>query len=124
MSDLVYLRRLKVETIIGINEIERTMPRQIVLDIECQIAARTAASEDHINSTVNYCTVATRAREFAAASNYRLLESLAENMAALLLRELPIQRVRIRAAKPGVLPTAAEAGIEIERSASRHSDTD
>ena len=115
MGDTIYLRRLSVETVIGIDAVERASAREVVLDIECQLGARPAAAADDIASTVDYRMVAARVRDFAAASDYQLLESLAEGIAALLMAEFPIHRVRIRAAKPGILPAVGEVGVELER---------
>ena len=115
MSDAIYLRRLSVETIIGIDATERSSVREVMLDIKCQLRQRPAMADDTIDSTVDYRTVVARVREFTAASNYQLLESLAEAIAALLMREFPIQQVHIRAAKPGILPAVEEVGVEIVR---------
>lgn len=115
--DVVYIRGLEVETVIGVYAWERTLRQTLVFDLDLACDARRAAASDRIGDALDYDAVATHLRTLVEASSYQLLESLAEALAGSLLREFGIGWLRLRIAKPGALPGAREVGVEIERGA-------
>ena len=117
MSGTVYIRGLQVEAVIGIHARERRRPQPLLIDVEMQADTAAAAATDDIRHALDYDAVAKRLREFAAASSYQLVESLAEAMARLLQEEFAITRLHLRLGKPGALPDAKEAGVIIKRPA-------
>ena len=75
--DSVYIQGLSVETIIGIHDWERKTKQTIVIDIEMSTQADRAAVSDWIGYAVDYSAVSERVVEFAEASQYKLIETLA-----------------------------------------------
>ena len=117
MGDLVYIRGLALEAVIGVHDWERGIRQALVLDLELASNNRSAAASDELIDAIDYQAVANAVQALASASNYRLVESLAEAIATHVLVEFPVQRLRLRLAKPGALPAGTEVGVEIERSA-------
>jgi 7,8-dihydroneopterin aldolase/epimerase/oxygenase len=115
--DKILLNDLKVECIVGIWEWERRVPQIVILDLELATDVRKAAASDSIEDAVDYKQAADRVREFVAQSQFKLLESLAENTAQLLLRELRVSWVRVKVVKPGALGAGAKVSVVIERTA-------
>ena len=116
MSDIVYVRGLQARTIIGINDWERD-ERQVVridVDVGCDISAAAASAD--IEQTVNYRSVAKAILAHVEASEYELVETMAENVAALLLDQFPAaHHVRLRVGKPGAVRFSDDVGVEIVR---------
>jgi dihydroneopterin aldolase len=115
MDDRIFLRGLTAECIIGFIDWERKTPQTVVVDLEFSCDARHAARTDLVADTVAYQHVARRTREWVTASKFNLVETLAHELALVLLREFALQWVRVSVSKPGALRHAREVGVIIER---------
>ncbi len=113
--DRVYLNDLVVEAIIGIHPWEREVPQRLVLQLEVGVDIPAVAASDDIDKTVDYSALAERVRDFVREGRYRLLETLAEETAAMLQQEFAIDWLRLQVGKPGAVTTAREVGVLIER---------
>ena len=114
-TDIIYLNDLKIDTIIGIFDWERRVRQTVSLDLEMATDIRRAAASDDIGDTLDYKAVAKRLIEFVSASDFQLVETLAERCAMLLLDEFDIPWVRLRLNKTGAIRGARDVGILIER---------
>ncbi|MGI9251648.1 MAG: dihydroneopterin aldolase [Pseudohongiellaceae bacterium] len=117
MNDIIYIRELRVETIIGIHDHERKQKQTISIDIEMAADTRPAAASDNIKDALDYDAVVHRVTEFVEAANYQLIETLAEHIAQLILKKFKAPWLRLRVSKPDALPNAKDAGVVIERPA-------
>ena len=113
--DIIFLRDLRIETIIGIYDWERRIKQTVSLDLEMGADIRKAAASDHIDDTLNYKAVAKRLIEFVGASEYQLVETLAERIAELVLGEFNVPWLRLTVNKTGAVRGARDVGIIIER---------
>ncbi len=113
--DIIYLHGLKVDCIIGIWEWERRARQQVTIDLDMAADVARAARSDAIEDTLDYKAVAKRVIAFVAASEFRLVETLAEHIAALLREEFHIPWVRVRVNKPGAIRGGRDVGVVIER---------
>jgi dihydroneopterin aldolase len=113
--DTVYIHGLTVETTIGIFDWERTIKQKVVLDIEMAVDIRASAANEDIDRTVSYKDVSDRLLAFITASEFLLVETMAEEIAALVLNEFPVPFVRLKLGKPGAVPEAQDVGVIIER---------
>lgn len=114
--DIVYLRDLEIECVIGIFEWERRIKQTVVLDLDMAADVKHAAASDRIEDTLDYKAVSKRVIEFVGASQFQLVETLAEKVAAIILGEFNVPWVRVRVNKRGAIRNAADVGVVIERS--------
>ncbi|KPK56730.1 MAG: dihydroneopterin aldolase [Thiotrichales bacterium SG8_50] len=117
-ADIIYISGLKIETVIGIFDWERRIKQSVILDIEMAADIRRAAASDHIDDTLNYKAVAKRVIAFVGASEFQLVETLAERTAAIILVEFAVPWVKLRVNKKGAVRGADDVGVVIERHAS------
>jgi dihydroneopterin aldolase len=113
--DILYIRNLKVDAIVGIFSWEKRIRQPIHLDLEIAIDIRQAAATDDIHFALDYKTVSTRLTQYISQSEWHLIETLAEKVAALLMVEFGVTWLRLRLSKPAALPTADSVGLVIER---------
>ncbi len=113
--DIVFLRQLRIETVIGIYDWERTIRQPVVLDVEMATDVDRAAASDHIEDALDYKTISKRLKEFVGGSEFQLVETLAERCAALIREEFGVPWVRIRLDKVGAISDAEGVGVVIER---------
>lgn len=113
--DIVYIRDLKVDTVIGIFDWERRIRQTVSLDLEMAADIRRAAATDSIDDTLNYKAVGKRLIAFIQASEFQLVETLAEKVAAIVLEEFNVRWLRLQLSKPGALRGSRDVGVIIER---------
>lgn len=113
--DYVYIRDLKIETIIGINDWEREVRQTVSLDLEMATDIRGAADSDDISDTLDYKAVAKRIIGFVEESEFLLVERMAERISDILREEFGVTWLRLRVGKPGAVTGAADVGVVIER---------
>jgi dihydroneopterin aldolase len=113
--DIIYLSDLRIEAIIGINEWEQRIRQTVNIDLEMAADIRKAAASDSIEDTLNYKAVAKRVIAFVEGSRYKLVETLAEGIAALLLDEFEVPWVKVVLNKPGAVRGSKGVGVVIER---------
>jgi dihydroneopterin aldolase len=113
--DIVFLRDLRIDTVIGIYAWERRIRQTVSLDLEMGADIRKAAASDAITDTLNYKAVAKRVISFVQASQFQLVETLAERIAELILAEFQVPWLRLRLNKAGAVRGARDVGVIIER---------
>ena len=113
--DIVFISELRVETIIGIYDWERTQKQLVTIDVEMAADIAKAAKSDHIDDALNYKSISKRVEQFTADSSFQLVETLAERLAELIRTEFNDSWVRLTLHKPGALSNSKDVGIRIER---------
>lgn len=115
--DHVFIEGLEIEALIGIYDWERRIRQTLVFDIEMAFDNRIPAASDAIEDTLNYKAVSKRIVEYVSSSDFGLVETLAERVAAIILDEFGVRRVKLKLSKPGAVRGARAVGVTIERSA-------
>ncbi|MGH8281027.1 MAG: dihydroneopterin aldolase [Gammaproteobacteria bacterium] len=113
--DTVFIRDLRVETIVGIYDWERRIKQIVSLDLDMGIDIARAADSDRIEYTLDYKTVAKRVAQFVSEAEFQLVETLAEKVAALILKEFKVGKVKVTLHKPGAVSGSKSVGVIIER---------
>lgn len=114
--DTIFLSEVKVQTKLGVPEWERMVEQTIILDIEIGYDLSKACKSDDVNDTIDYGAVVQRVRTTLKENSFKLVEALAEHICQLILREFNALNVKIKVAKPAILPGLKALGIVIERS--------
>lgn len=105
-GDRVSLLGMVLRTTIGITPGERAAPRSLEADVRLAVDLRAAGRSDDLSDTIDYAALAERLRAVAAASSFRLLEALAEALAAEALRDPRVAEAAVALRKPGAVPGA------------------
>lgn len=113
--DVIYLHDLRVQAVIGIFDWERRVKQTVSIDLDMSADVAKAAASDGIDDTLNYKAVAKRIASFAEASEFQLVETLAERIAGIVRDEFDVRWVRVRINKPGAIRGARDVGVIIER---------
>jgi 7,8-dihydroneopterin aldolase/epimerase/oxygenase len=113
--DIVYIRDLRIETIIGIYDWERQVRQTVSLDLEMASDILQAAATDDIQYALNYKAVSKRLIAYVENRNALLVETLAEEIAKLIREEFSVPWLRLRLSKPGAVRGARDVGLIIER---------
>jgi dihydroneopterin aldolase len=114
-GDRIFLHGLTTECIIGFIDWERRVKQTVLLDLELPVDCRHAAQRDEVADTLDYKQVAKRVLAFVAASEFKLVETLAQRVALLVLEEFGVAWVRVTLNKPGAIRSSRDVGVVIER---------
>lgn len=118
MSDQIEIKDLLLRGVIGVNDWEREVKQDILINIRLTADLTRAGETDSIDDTVNYRTITKKIIAHVDSSARYTLEALAADIANICLAEKGVQRARVRIEKPGALRFASSVGVEIERSSS------
>ena len=113
--DIIFLSEVKIQTKLGVPEWERVVPQTIVLDIEIAMPNSSSCVTDEIADTIDYGLVVARLRDTLNEKSFKLVEALAEHLCQLIITEFKAPWVKIKVAKPGILPGVKSLGVVIER---------
>lgn len=114
--DIIFLRELRLETLIGVYEWEKRVPQALQLDLEIALPHSAACLSDDIKDALDYSRVVARIRESLGTRHFSLLEALAEHVAQLILGDFGAPWVKVSVAKLSAIRQCKQVGISIERS--------
>lgn len=86
----------------GANPSEQSLGQRFVVDLEAEYDLRAAGTADALKSTVNYSHLFRAVQGVIEGPSVKLLEALAESIAADILGRFPVQAVMVRVKKPEV----------------------
>ncbi len=113
--DLVLIEGLEVRTVIGIYDWEREIRQTVRLDLEMAWDISKAGKSDNIEDTLDYKSVSKRLIDFVEASEFGLIESLAEHCAKIIRDEFDVPWLRLKMSKPGAVRGSENVAVLIER---------
>jgi len=113
--DIVFLRDLRIDTVIGIYGWERRTRQTLIFDLEMSADIARAAATDDSGDTLDYKAVAKRLTQFVGESDFQLVETLAERCAQIIREEFGVRWVRLTLNKKGAVRGATDVGVIIER---------
>jgi len=116
-SDVVFVKDLKVEAVIGVYEWERAITQPLLIDIALETDIGQAAISDNVDDALNYKAVCDDVSEWCQAIKAQLLEHLAGQIADKLLEKYATHKVTLSIAKPTAIRQADAVGVQITRHA-------
>jgi dihydroneopterin aldolase len=115
VQDKVFIRQLQVNTIIGVFDFEKQAKQPLFFDVDMLTDFAKAAQSDNVDDVVDYAKVSARIIAHCEATQVELLETLAEQLATIILSEFAVSQIILRISKPQAVLEAQTVGIEIMR---------
>lgn len=116
--DIVFIKQLQINTVIGVYEWEKCIQQRLLIDLELSTDIRSAAASDDIRQALDYAVISQRVQQFITAKPIELIETVAEQVADMLLTEFATSVVKVTVCKPDALAHAETVGVSIMRSKS------
>ena len=113
-DDQIFIRGQRVMCHIGVPDTEREQAQGVMIDTCLSPSLSMASGDDEIASTVDYHAVSIRIEEVAKSRPRKLIETLAEDLAAMVLAEFAVGQVTIEIRK-SILPNTDCVGVRISR---------
>jgi len=112
--DLVSVRDLSVQAVIGVHDWEREITQTLVFTVELAADVRSAARHDELADALDYSAVARTIASVVQDGRFRLIETAAERVAEPLLADHPVTWLRLGVRKP-IAADGYTAAVTIER---------
>lgn len=113
--DIVFIRGLRIDALIGIFDWERKIRQTLIFDLDMAANIRNAAESDDIKDTLDYKAISKRLSAYVGESQFQLVETLAERCATLVRDEFGVTWLRLSINKKGAVSIAEDVGVIIER---------
>lgn len=112
--NIVYIKGLRAQSVIGVYAWERKIRQTLVLDLEMASDIALAANSDQIADALDYAAISSQVISLVEGSEYQLIESLAEEVARMVMEKFGVPWLRLRLSKPGAVAEADDVGVIIE----------
>lgn len=111
---IIRIKNLRLRTIIGVNEWERTRSQEIVLNILLEFDGRPAAQSDDVRDTIDYSALKRRLLQEVEQTHFLLLEKLADFVLRIAMEDPRVLRAQVEIDKPHALRFADSVSITAE----------
>jgi FolB domain-containing protein len=113
----IHIEQLKLFARVGVSKSERSKRQRLVFNITVWPARDLRDVKDAVSRTVDYSVLSQETKTYLAEQSPKLLETLAQNLTAHLLRKFRIRKISLEIRK-FVLKDAAYASVRVTRRAS------
>ncbi len=113
--DIVFIDKLKVDTVIGVYPHERNIRQTLEFDLELAHDNRKAGASDDLTDALDYDAISKRIIAEMQAKDFFLIEAAAEYICGMVMTEFNVPWMRLTVYKPGAVSAAASVGVKIER---------
>ena len=114
-SDVVFIKGLKVEAVIGVFDWERAITQPLLIDIALETDISRAAVSDDVRDALSYKEVCDDVSEWCKKIQAKLLEHLAGQISDKLFAKYDCQKITLSIAKPTAIAQADAVGVQITR---------
>lgn len=115
MADKIYIRDLALRCIIGVYPEERREKQDVIINLVLECDHSAAARSDQIADAVDYKGIKKEIIKLVEASEFNLIEKLADRIAQSCLQNPKVQRATVTVDKPAALRFARSVAVEISR---------
>jgi len=112
--DTVVIRELAVDYHVGVPDAERAHAQRLLVTVEMERDFTAAAQADDLTQTVDYYAVCQRLLRFGEGRSWKLIETLALDLARMVQTEFSVERVRVEVRK-FIIPETRYVAVRVER---------
>ena len=113
-GDKIYVEDLRVKATIGIFDWEKKIKQDVSISYEIPHDNVKAAKADAIEATTDYKSITKGIISFVENNKFELVETFAEKIAEMVIKDFNIDEIRLRVSKPGALRFSKDVGVIIE----------
>jgi dihydroneopterin aldolase len=113
--NFIEINELKIQCFVGVTDEELSRPQVLLFDISIRPTQSWSKLNDNIRNTIDYVAVVQAVETLVQSRPRRLIETMAEEVAELLLRTFSINLCRIRIQKY-ILPQTRSVAVVVTRS--------
>ena len=112
--DKIIINDLEVHYHVGVPDEERARPQRLLLTVEMAHDFTAAAKTDDLTNTINYFAVCQRLLKLGEGKSWKLIETLAVDIANIVLSEFGAKSVSVEV-KKFIIPEARWIAVRLNR---------
>jgi len=112
--DTIIISDLEAFYHVGTTEAERAKPQRLLFTVELSHDFKSAANTDNLGETIDYDAVSKRLLHFGEGCHWELIETLAVDLASMILEEFSPKAVSVEV-KKFVIPQARYVAVKVSR---------
>lgn len=112
--DTITIRDLEVSFCVGVPDEERATPQRLLVTIEMEHDFTSAVSADDLGSTIDYFAVSQRVLRFGDGVHWKLIETVAADLAAMVIEEFQPRTVTVEV-KKFIIPETRYVSVKTHR---------
>jgi dihydroneopterin aldolase len=110
----IFVHGLKLKASIGVYDHEKTRKQMVLISVDLAVVENTPHNDD-IENVVCYKTIVDQIEAYIATGHVQLVETMAEQIADICLKNNQVKRVLVKIEKPEAIAHATGVGVIIER---------
>ena len=114
VMDTIFIRGLRFNGKHGVDKAEREIPQEFQVEVEIVFDTRTAARSDELPNTIDYVPLRDIVQRVIEGPSKRLIETLAQNIADNILKDVRVRQVKVTVQKTKMFATGVP-GVTIVR---------
>ena len=118
MNDVIRIGELEVFFHVGVPDEERARPQRLLVSIALEHDFSGAAAGDELAETLDYFAISERVRAFGDGAHWKLIETLAVDLAQMIIDEFGPNRVTVEV-KKFIIPQAKYVSVQTTREKAR-----
>ncbi len=112
--DTITISDLEVFYCVGVPDAERAQPQRLLLTVEMTHDFHSAAAEDELGATIDYYSVCQQLKSFGEGVHWKLIETLAVDIAQMILEDFKPRTVTVEV-KKFIIPEAQYVAVRVTR---------
>lgn len=112
--DTITIKDLEVSYHIGVPDAERAAPQRLLISVAMEHDIRAAAASDDLTRTIDYYAVCQRLKKLGEGRSWRLIETLADEIARVVMQEFGPPRVQVEV-KKFIIPETRHVSVQVTR---------
>jgi dihydroneopterin aldolase len=114
VNSFIIISELEVYYRVGVLDGERAKPQRLLLNVEIGFDVSHAATSDDLTATIDYYSVCQRLLSFGDGRQWKLIEKLAQDIAAMILNNFGAARVEVEVRK-FIIPQTRYVAVKLLR---------
>ena len=118
IDDMIFIRGILISASVGVTQKELRVKQKIIVDIELVKDISKASETDDLQHTINYVDVTHDIKNLVYGKEYKLIETLTEDVAKYVLNKYNPEAVTVKVHKPEIASMKLgirDLGIRITR---------
>lgn len=115
LSDSIHAEQLELDARVGVGEDERSRPQRLTISVTVWPRLGFDELNEDITQTINYVEICRSTRELVIGREWKLIETIASELASHLLSRYPLRSAEVEVRKY-VLPNTQYVAVRVRRS--------
>ena len=112
---LIKIKNLKIKTILGIHNWEKTIDRQIIINAEIETDFEKSLKSDNISDTIDYDFLTDKIKKLIAEKKFKLVEKMAAELMNIIMEDKRIKKCKLEIDKVGAVENVESFSVTIEQ---------